>query len=339
MTARTTTALLLGSLAFLLSSTYATARPAKKTTFAWGVCGHPDPDSGYSDISIEKQLDLVAGLGATWYRVDWDQHAYDSNPGFFERLVRAARKRHIQILPILYPINRYASPATDDQVRQGSFEFAKRVAAHFGKALPIYELDNELDGYSIYGGSPGDSLSNYDEAKYQREVVQLRGLQAGVKAGDRSAQVMIDTAGWLHYGFIQRLVNDHVPFDILGWHWYSDMGDITQVEGRNVWTILRGFGKPIWLTEINVKHPSTDPNEASYIAQTAAQFRRLPGCHAYFPYELLDEPYKQGDERSFGLVAISTENGKRQVSGTKDAYTAYQRAIASFSRTEGTAKE
>ena len=49
----------------------------------------------------------------------------------------------------------------------------------------------------------------------------------GGAAADGSALRIIDFAGWLHTGFLQRLENDSIPYDIVGIHWYQGFGEIT----------------------------------------------------------------------------------------------------------------
>ena len=89
-----------------------------------------------------------------------------------------------------------------------------------------------------------------EESRYQESKAQILGLARGVRAGNPGAKTMVNAAGWLHYGFFERLIReDKVPFDIIAWHWYSEMGDMTKVRGNfDVLGKLKSYKKPLWST-------------------------------------------------------------------------------------------
>ena len=129
-----------------------------------------------------------------------------------------------------------------------------------------------------WGDPAGNRPRSYEESRYRKAKAEIQGLYEGVKAADPNAMTVVDTGGWLHYGFIERLVNeDRVPFDILAWHWYSNMGDMTNVQGKlNLVARLAGYGKPLWITEINRYGGSMNRGEkeqADYVGKAAAQLR------------------------------------------------------------------
>jgi len=203
--------------------------------------------------------------------------------------------------------------------------------------LALSAADGRLAGkcrrHDLGHSCSGDT---YNEERYARARAEIQGLYDGVKAADPAAQTIVDTAGWLHYGFIERLVKeDHVPFDILAWHWYSEMGDITKVQGKlDLVQFLRRFGKPLWITEINRRDGSKGhrgKEQADYLSQTAAQLRANPHIHAFFVYELLDEPYFGANgESDYGLVeVVRSASGKWQVSQKKPAFEALKSVFAS----------
>jgi hypothetical protein len=321
-------------------------------TFQWGVNGHPVSQEAYYHVPIATQLDLVAELGVTWYRVDIGADAFNGNTDRIDELVAECGRRNIRLLPVLFstPGGR-SKDATPEQIRAAAEQFAQSVVSRYKGKITHWELSNELDAHAMlhkgeksragkawtWDGDPsGASPDEYDESRYQKAKAEIEGLFAGVKAADPSALTIVDTAGWLHYGFIERLVKeDRVPFDILAWHWYSEMGDITKVEGKlNLVDLLKDFGKPLWITEINRRDGSmgnAEKDQADYVRQSAAQLRANPAIMSYFIYELFDQPYFGPDngESHYGLVEVAQDaNKKWTIKRKKAAFEALKTAIA-----------
>lgn len=343
-----------GALLFVLAFTTAVAAGAAPKPFHWGVNGHPHVQEGYRQVPISTQLDLVAKLGARWYRCDWSQGSLEKEPALYDNLVREAARRRLHILPVIFPSVSCRSEAEPAQIKAAAFEFARALVKRYGGKITHWELDNELDNFSMvrkgekcrsglaweWGDPDGDKPDHYEEARYQKVRAELAGLYEGVKAADPDAMTIIDSAGWLHYGFFERLVReDKVSFDLLGWHWYSEMGDMTKVRGSfNVLEHLKGYGKPIWVTEVNRRGGSQGGQEheqAASLEQIARQLRPYPGVEAFFAYELLDEPYFGADnpESYYGLVEIVRgPDGRWRVSREKEAFGALRALIRSLQR-------
>ena len=318
--------------------------------FAWGINGHPFTQVGYLDVSIPRQLDLDAELGAGWYRFDCSAEEFRRNTVRFDVLLAEAERRHLHLLPVLFssPGGRSES-ATPARIREAARTFARDIVGRYKGRITHWELSNELDTAAmirkgettrsgklwVWGDADGSSPDDFHEGRYQKAKAEIAGLQEGVKAADPGAITIVDTAGWLHYGFIERLVReDHVPFDVLAWHWYSEMGDITKVRGKlDLLNLLGGYGKPLWITEINRRDGSRGGNEqeqASYLGRTAAQMAARPDVGAFFVYELLDEPYfgATNPESHYGLVELAQDANKTwRVARKKAAFDVYRAAI------------
>jgi hypothetical protein len=333
-----------------ISALYAGVQ-ASASTFSWGVNGHPNVQESYCDTSTGKQFDLVAGLGAHWYRTDWPEESVKRNPSFYDKLVDDAVRRGIHILPVIIPSVTRRIDLSPAQVRKSSAAFARSLSTRYRGKITHWELDNELDIFAMihkgekdrngavwnYGDANGDRPEQFEESRYRVVKAELQGLHEGIKAGDPKAMTIIDSAGWLHYGFFERLVReDRVPFDITGWHWYSEMGDMTKVLGSfNVLKQLKTYGKPIWITEIDRRGGSIgasgEKEQADYLTAVAAQLGKIPGVEAFFVYEILDEPYFGPDnlESHMGLVEVSKgPDGRWQPGRTKDGYNTLRAAIA-----------
>lgn len=314
----------------------------------WGVNGHPFTQSPYFDVSIDDQLSLLTELGAGWYRVDLEANGFRAETARVDELVAKAAQRGIHVLPVLLSAPSCRSEgATPAEIRQSAFDFGKAVATRYRGKVTHWELENELDIVAMvrkgettrdhrlwnWDGDPeGASANDYEETRYQRARAEIAGLYAGIKEADPSAETIVDTSGWLHTGFIERLVaEDHVPFDILAWHWYSEMGSITAVDGSiDLLAKLVAYGKPVWITETSRRSGSGGGKEAElaqYVSSDVAAMGRNPRIGAVMVYELLDEPYP-GDDTRYGLVSIAQDGQHRWVIGQrKAAFTALHKVI------------
>jgi hypothetical protein len=320
--------------------------------FHWGVNGHPVSQEGYWQVPLDQQLDLVSELGAGWYRCDVSAGAFQASTARLDELLAGAEKRRLRLLPVLLPSETFwHDKASLEEIREGAAAFAKSIVARYRGRITHWELANELDAYAMlrqgetgrdgklwqWEGSPeGSSAEDYHQGRYERARALIQGLHEGVKAADATAFTLVNTAGWLHHGFIERLVReDRVPFDILAWHWYSEMGDITRVQGKlDLVTLLKGYGKPLWITEINRRDGSKGGSEkeaADYLTTVARQMRDHPAIDAFFVYELLDEPYfGEAGESDYGLVRLTRRPGADWHAGArKPAFEALKSAIIS----------
>ncbi|MHB1001969.1 MAG: glycosyl hydrolase [Armatimonadota bacterium] len=324
------------------------AAPVKPMQF--GVTGHPYVQEGYREIPLSVQLDLVADLGLKWYRTDWFHEIATKNPAEYDKLINEARRRGITILPIIFPPINCRSEASLEEIRASSFKFAKDLAARYKGKITYWELDNELDLFTmiqkgevdrngvewLYGAGDGSVPEQFYDGRYQKALAELRGLHEGIKAGNPKAKTMVNYGGWLHHGFLTRLIKeDKLPFDIIGLHWYSEMGDMTKVKGNiDVPSILKGFGKPIWITEINRRGGSIgdggEQEQSKYVTSVVKQMKGIKGIEAFFLYELLDEPYFGADnpESHFGLVEIKKGSDNKWLVGRKkEAYGVYKNLV------------
>jgi hypothetical protein len=79
------------------------AAPLKNAPFAWGVTGHPNAQEGYPRETFKVQLDLVHEAGMRWYRCDLPQTHFEKSPQIYDELLSEAKKRGVNLLPILFP--------------------------------------------------------------------------------------------------------------------------------------------------------------------------------------------------------------------------------------------
>jgi len=363
----------------LLSAVLVLSPFAQATDMIWGICGHSGRVStaygGLTQVSYATQLQLVKDLGATHYRLD----AAEADDPFINDMVAAIRANpdfhgpdyKIKLLPILYkPASAIFTTSTPEQIRQACYNRALSfVAAHkadFNSGIMTeIEIENEMaDSYgALISGRNGDVIADYDSAKYAKIKAIVRGFCQGIWDGNTQNQtafkrVVGDT--WLHYGYLDQIILDaqvegwsYCLWHITAWHWYSNMNSANRIIAK-----LNGYGKPIWINEVNDGGGSlaktTDAqgnvtaNPADYIRQSAhlkalvREVANLKGVAAIFPYELLDRktqsvaatnPASVTSYDYYGLYQVKYNGTNLYVDATcpKPSFTDYQAMIADSS--------
>jgi hypothetical protein len=272
----------------------------------FGVCAHNW--GSYNGPSATTLLNLTQQLGCGLYRVDLGTSQY----ALTDALLSAAGTRGIKLLAILNgTLGNYSASYNE------GYAFAHKYAGQ----ISYYQLSNERDVYSLTSGD-GTTTDQYNYALYANAKAEIQGLRDGIMAGDPNAKTIVNFT-WIHYGFIQRLVNDGINFDIIGIDWYWD--DITNVNGLDVPLYLKNqFNKPLWVTEANRWEGSTGGNETAqsvWINQNTTGYYNNMNISAFITYELLDEPGANPNyESNMGLMYNTNSQ--------KPAYNTYKNAIA-----------
>jgi len=304
----------------------------------WGVNGHPL--ASYPGVTTEQQLDYIKALGMTSYRVDV---AGLDQASALARLVRTAKARGIDILPVITPrLNLDKATAAD------LYAAARRLAVGLIGPLKddvrVWELGNELENYAIikacemrddgvqyncaWGPAGGVSPLEYYGPRWAKVSAVLKGLSDGAIAVDPAIRKAIGTAGWGHIGVFERLAQDGIAWDISVWHMYGQDPE---------WALktLARFKKPIWVTEFNNPAGSRDGarEQADGLVRAMVRLRQLRSAYrieAAHVYELMDETYwAPSFEAHMGLVGLVKGGPGGWTPGApKPAFAAVQRLIA-----------
>lgn len=297
----------------LSTSAYSETQEHTEQTFIWGVVGHNDrPDRGraypYNFFSVSEQMDMASTAGLNAYRAG-------CLAGTCERLIEETEKRGMIFLRSI-EMRPDAKLTPEENYRRG-YNHGFKEAQNYTGRIKYYEASNELDNWTKMVGDGSHKLM-YNPFRYVRAREFLRGLVDGIHAGDKEARVLIDNAGWCHYGFLKALWADGVRWDITAFHWYSDQGSIERAgcQSANIAEIHASFGKPIWITEYNYrpKKDGYDQEEAGkWISAFINQVKTIApkyNIQAAFIYELFDEPDEGGSEKHYGIIKEDGEKKK-----------------------------
>ncbi|BBI31798.1 S-layer homology domain-containing protein [Cohnella abietis] len=300
-----------------LSSNKSTDKYRDKMSLFYGTNGHLSQGGAYRKTSFATQLSQLQDLGMTVYRNDiWDA----STATQLAEMADAFAGSGVQIVPVLTP--KPQAYSNEAEAYKKGFDLGQAAARALSGKVGYYQVGNELEVGAIIPRADGVSSKDYDNSKFVKARGSIRGMIAGIKSIDDSAQIISASAGWLHYAFNDMLWNgvqpdgstgnDVIRWDITSWHWYSDMRDITQAcGGSGCYNVLQQlkdrFDKPIWLTEYGVRpNVGNDEQIAEYTTgdKMLAQFVSLASAYhiqSVAQYSLYDD-LKYGGDGNYGLL-------------------------------------
>ncbi|AMR33488.1 hypothetical protein A0256_19710 [Mucilaginibacter sp. PAMC 26640] len=280
-------------------------------SFTLGINGHPLGDIAYFGIPASAQIDMIKKMGMGIYRVNIlsTSDGTCTVPKILQPLLAAAAAGNITLLPMLNPRTLSYSDTEDIAYQKGK-TLGGNFAMKYASVFKYYDLGNDLDLKSILSGKDGRVAKDYDNRTLSITAAYLKGMSEGIHENDPDAQTMI-SAGWVHWGFIKYCEEYGVKFDILAYHWYSDMeGAIARSPSLKITDITLTLntlfpGKPIWITETNSRPKSLGTLEADqnmFLTSFIAKCKANPTVKAVLVYELFDEPYKNGEEGYYGIA-------------------------------------
>lgn len=290
----------------------------------FGINGHPLAQIAYQLNTYNQQLQALQQLHQQYYRVDIylnpdrSGRIRDLNPALFNfsSILNILNSNGLIMLPIIFPTVEHSNNYTIPQLYQLSYEEGVRWTTLYGNLFSVIELDNEQDNVCIKPGVDGTNLDDYNSTCIERVVAKMSGFAAGLKDTLPSLRIIIDFC-WIHWGYMDYLTAASTKYDIVGYHWYSDMGDIRR-SYRNISDVLQHvidtYKKPIWITETNTKNGDmTIPsdNQTSYINNTLNTILTYyPAVQSYIFYELFDEYQfaNSSGEAHYGLTKFQEGN-------------------------------
>ena len=289
-----------------------TQTPLLKNTdnFHLGINGHPLGTVPYKSVSAVEQIRLLKDMGMSIYRFDIvsQDNGKVTVPYLLNPLIEAADDAGVTLLPMLYTKTLDFSVSNSESYQRGK-KLGKNFARYYKDVFDYYELGNELDNRCILPNKAGKSRNSYDMKKFKTIAAYLKGMNHGIKIYDPSAKTIIN-ASWLHYAYILMLEDHGIDFDIVGYHWYSDMESVAKRWPYYISDITERLSsrlsKPIWFTEINARpkdvHDMEDRQE-NFLTSFLKKAKANPQVEAILIYQLFDEPQKNHYQESrYGIL-------------------------------------
>jgi len=315
----------------------------KSSGIIWGVytsayAFKKGPET-FTQPLLDMQEKYIKDLGVSLLRAKYE--TYPDSQEANDAVVNLAQKNKLELLLVLEP------PLPDLMTQltyQVGYDWGKKVATRYKGRVGYYQLTNEVSGVVIKPSHPGTKDNDYDEAKYQKLKTYLQGLSTGIHDGDKNAKRVI-TANWISTAIIDRMYKDKVAFDIIGWNWFSDMGDdpthkvLDDGSVLDLPTYFAKYKKPFWITEANESHGDFDDptgkKQAEYFNTLSANIIKSGKVDAFIAFKLFDSHSeaqgKRTPDTSWGLVGQKVDAKRNYIPGSiKPAYSAYQEIIKNY---------
>ncbi len=198
----------IGLLLFSFLPIVSIAEPfTQREEFYFGVTGHPYHYEAYPKNQLTKQIRLAAELGSDLYRIN----SVPMNPDDFAYLDRVLTLCSSYDMDMMLVLDSFPG-----ETEQEIYENGKTIAAHFGERLAFVQAGNELDNGCIQSAMvDGSSIGHFETQQYDAVMPKLKALLKGLKEGSPHTKTVVNIA-YRHYGFLHRLVNDNVEFDVIG---------------------------------------------------------------------------------------------------------------------------
>jgi len=308
--------------------------------FQWGALMRPYAlGSENYPQSWEEQIAIAKQLGIGWGRVNWES---DSTLERNDDIVNRLLKQNMNIVLVIEK----ATDSPDDY--QSGYNDGVKIATRYKGKIRFYQLMNEISAQVTNSAtSGGQKESDYDEAKYQKVTAYLKGLSDGITKADSNAWMIVPIA-YTQTGFIDKILQDNIKFDIIGVDWYDWAGNIATKkmdDGTLYSNKLKSYNKPIMFMEVNAVPTSADGSErktivdeqkqSDFISQIATwAYQNKDLVKGFYVHELIDNVSNtQNNYQLFGIYTATKVPDQPGVLGApRQAFKTYQALIKKFSK-------
>lgn len=346
---RSTSKVLIAVIALAILLTGLSAAPAvaaPRTVSPFGVNSHML--WGYSNATIDREMDVLQASGATWLRIDvgWNNFepttkgVYDTSQlAKLDYIVAQASAHGMNVVPTVIAVPKWANdgvsrwnPPTDN----ADFgDFMKFMAARYAGKITYWELGNEVNETGNWNVPRVSSPARYVEF--------LKAGNAGTKAGNPNAKVITAGLAGADFGYISEMYQAGAKghFDIIGIHpygggspyterpdypgrCYSGMALVKQVMDAN-----GDASKTIWATELGWETGTSTKSytEAQQSQYTYEAFQRL---YAEFPYVTTIFVYGLRNQGTDLASPIENYGLLRKDFTAKPAFASFRKAFEDF---------
>lgn len=277
-----------------------------------------NPGEKFDNSVYEKQIADLKKLGVNHIRSNFEKNGLTPMKWANDLIVDSKEENNWDLTFIVeHPFEDFFSEADYDS----GYEWGKVVGSQYSGKVEYYQLANEVSGTLIKSGN-GMSEEDYDQEKYEIMKDYLMGLRDGIHNTDPKAKFIV-SAHWVCYAIIDMLIRDGLDFDVIGWNWYSEMGDDLskkETDEKGVIDIpghFAKYGKPFWIVELNHSGGDIDGDEkqANFFKNILQNSYNSGDIDGIFIYRLSDTTCTEGDQPTSHLGIVKDKTSQNTKSG------------------------
>lgn len=295
---------------------------------AWTNAYAANPGEKFDQNVFDNQINALKELGINHLRTNFEHNGDTPTLWANNLLVESAEKNNWDLTFIVeHPFQDFFQEAS----YESGYEWGKKVGSSYAGKVDYYQLANEVSGTIIESGN-GLKKEDYNQEKYEILKNYLVGLREGIYESDPNAKFIV-SAHWICLAVIDMLIEDGLEFDVIGWNWYSEMGDnlsnkpIDEGEPLDIPGLLGRYGKPFWIVELNQSGGDMEGEEkqANFFERILENSYKSGDISGIFVYRFADTICTEGDQPTSHLGIIKDRTSDKTKSGCnisdpKDAY-------------------
>lgn len=287
-----------------------------------------NPGEKFDQTVFDKQIKDLKDLGINHLRTNFEKNGHTPISWANDLMVKAARDNAWRLTFIVeHPFKDFFSEAN----YENGYEWGKKVGSSYPGKVDYYQLANEVSGSVISSGN-GLKKEDYDSQKYEILKDYLLGLRDGIHKTDPKAKFIL-SAHWICLAVIDMLIGDGLEVDVIGWNWYSEMGDdlthkpIDEGAPLDIPGHFAKYGKPFWIVEVNQSGGDTQGEEkqVEFLKNLINNSYNSEKISGMFVYKFVDSICTEGDKPTSHLGIVKDKSSQItksdcDIADPKDAY-------------------
>lgn len=266
-----------------------------------GFNGHPFTQGAYKDV--DKQLKLLDGLDEIYYRIDipvnskGKPHHSKQFILFFNKL---EKYKNIKILPMFSPKIDLNINNLEKQYNQGCYIgnlFFDNYGLYIQNLGDYIEIGNEIDVMTAINKKVnGQNIKHFNNKKLNKYLEFYRGFLDAARINGIDKKVIFNFS-YTHWGILETVEKSNFEYDIIGLHWYSNMGDLYNFKNKDISIlnlIAEKFQKKILIEEFNIYKGTYELGKRGdykqWLKQNGQEIIDNDNVVGVIFYELYDEP-------------------------------------------------
>lgn len=299
--------------------------------FKWGVGISPfgmDTNLKSREQKFEPVIDSAKELGVNYIKLGIPDWGIDRLETLIGPVVDYANKQGLGVILGFDPPEGNPTKIQGKDIYKDGYYWGERIAKAFQGKVCYYQISNELSGQAVNQDASGLEFSEFDLGKFKKIENWVRGASDALSKNDPQAKHLL-TGHWVGAAIFERLSQDKVAYDALGWDWFQKNTDLDNLGDKDnpvyLTTRLSKLSKELIIAEAGAPdgNKTTEQAHADYIATFAKKIRADKRWNGFFAFMLNDEILSKDN----GGLLKPRKVGNEWVLDKKPVFYSYQKII------------